>query len=153
MISKGTKNIVTTCYDSFKKNGCKWFLLCNKVAGYCTPQNQTMMSISHVNTTKTYYDDNYSYAHAHSKKRSSSSSSLPSYYYSQEHLAEQYGETDIENALYKELGIKPICTIPCYCDMQFSKKEFLTSIQYPYHSFSRKIKTLADSIQQEAKNI
>ena len=38
-------------------------------------------------------------------------------------------QIDTEDRLSDKVGMKVISTIPCYCDIQFSKKEFLTAIQ------------------------
>ena len=52
---------------------------------------------------------------------------------------------NVAGILSKQLGIEVISSIPCYCDIQFSKKEFLTVLQYPDHPFARKIDALAES--------
>ena len=57
-------------------------------------------------------------------------------------------QIDTEDRLSDKVGMKVISTIPCYCDIQFSKKEFLTAIQIP-HPFSEKIESLVNSIQKE----
>jgi hypothetical protein len=36
-----------------------------------------------------------------------------------------------------------ISAIPCYCDIQFKKKEFLTVLQYPDHPFAKQLEQLA----------
>lgn len=38
-----------------------------------------------------------------------------------------------------------ISAIPCYCDIQFTQKEFLTSVNYPHHAFSKQLQILAES--------
>jgi hypothetical protein len=38
-----------------------------------------------------------------------------------------------------------ILAIPCYCDIQFSRKEFLTVLQYPEHPFSKQLDRLAST--------
>jgi hypothetical protein len=40
-----------------------------------------------------------------------------------------------------------ISAIPCYCDIQFSRKEFLTVLQYPNHPFARQLEKLATAKQ------
>ncbi|MGI0020098.1 MAG: AAA family ATPase [Nitrososphaera sp.] len=54
-------------------------------------------------------------------------------------------ELDVASALSRQLGIEVISSIPCYCDIQFSKKEFLTVLKYPDHPFARQIDELAES--------
>jgi hypothetical protein len=44
-----------------------------------------------------------------------------------------------------DIGI--ISEIPCYCDIQFSKKEFLTGLEYPEHPFTLKLVNLATKLE------
>jgi chromosome partitioning protein len=44
-----------------------------------------------------------------------------------------------------DIGI--ISEIPCYCDIQFSKKEFLTGLEYPEHPFTLKLANLAAKLE------
>lgn len=53
-------------------------------------------------------------------------------------------EDDITSNLSKDIGMKIISSIPCYCDIQFSKKEFLSVLEYPSHPFTEKINDLAE---------
>jgi hypothetical protein len=46
--------------------------------------------------------------------------------------------------LSKEVGMNIICTIPCYCDIQFDTKEFLTVLKYPDHPFAKRLEALAE---------
>src|SRR2546422_2247412 len=57
----------------------------------------------------------------------------------------QTGESDIIGRVSNEIGLKPISAIPCYCDIQFSRREFLTVLQYPNHPFSKQIDLLSES--------
>ena len=50
---------------------------------------------------------------------------------------------DLSNTI--DMGI--ISEIPCYCDIQFSKKEFLTGLQYPEHPFTLKLANLATKLE------
>jgi MinD-like ATPase involved in chromosome partitioning or flagellar assembly len=52
-----------------------------------------------------------------------------------------------EEALSKEMGVNLISSIPCYCDIQFVRKEFLTVLQHPKHPFAEKLESLAGSDQ------
>jgi MinD-like ATPase involved in chromosome partitioning or flagellar assembly len=51
-------------------------------------------------------------------------------------------EVDITNTLSKETGMEIISSIPCYCDIQFSKKEYLSVLEIPDHPFTKKINEL-----------
>jgi chromosome partitioning protein len=44
--------------------------------------------------------------------------------------------------LSKEVGIDVISALPCFCDIQFSKKEYLTVLHSPEHPFSKMIEDL-----------
>ena len=50
---------------------------------------------------------------------------------------------DLSNTI--DIGV--ISEIPCYCDIQFSKKEFLTGIKYPEHPFTLKLLNLANKLE------
>jgi len=45
-----------------------------------------------------------------------------------------------------ELGIEMITSIPCYCDIQFLRKEFLTVLRHPGHPFSKQIERLIEAV-------
>ncbi|HZD35117.1 MAG TPA: hypothetical protein VE130_07930, partial [Nitrososphaeraceae archaeon] len=53
---------------------------------------------------------------------------------------------DSWNSLSKNLGIETICFIPCYCDIQFLRKEFLTVQKYKQHPFTSQIEKLVDAL-------
>ena len=53
-------------------------------------------------------------------------------------------ESDTNSRISKLVGMDIISAIPCYCDIQFSRKEFLTVLNYPHHPFSEKINHLAE---------
>lgn len=44
--------------------------------------------------------------------------------------------------LHKETGANSLTPLPCYCDIQFSPREFLTVINNPDHPFSLKLKKI-----------
>jgi MinD-like ATPase involved in chromosome partitioning or flagellar assembly len=49
--------------------------------------------------------------------------------------------------LEKSIGAQVISSIPCFCDIQFSRHEFLFSVRQPEHPFSKRLVTLADKIR------
>lgn len=57
------------------------------------------------------------------------------------------GETDLGSTLSREVSMDLISAIPCYCDIQFSRKEFLTVLQHPDHPFAIQIEKLAGDKQ------
>lgn len=116
---EGTIKMAKDIYGSFTKFGSKSFLLLNLVSGYCIP--------------RTYLQG--------SQSTNKSNSSV---------LAEG---TPIQiQAFEKELGsdtflsdqtkMELISAIPCYCDIQFQKKEFLTVLQHPDHPFAKQLEQL-----------
>ena len=48
--------------------------------------------------------------------------------------------------LERVVGAQVVGSIPCYCDIQFSRHEFLFSIKQPNHPFSTRLTSLADNI-------
>lgn len=61
-------------------------------------------------------------------------------------LMESHEAGDAEGALSRETKMDVVSAIPCYCDIQFSRKEFLTALRYPAHPFTRQLETLVDSM-------
>jgi MinD-like ATPase involved in chromosome partitioning or flagellar assembly len=55
--------------------------------------------------------------------------------------------SDFGSMLSKEVGMDMISAVPCYCDIQFSRKEFLTALQHPEHPFAKQLHRLAESKQ------
>lgn len=51
-----------------------------------------------------------------------------------------------ENMLSKETKMDVISAIPCYCDIQFSRKEFLTGLRYPAHPFTKQLELLVSAM-------
>ncbi len=113
----GTKKMAEDIYGSLAKFGAKSYLLLNRVAGFCMPNNTLNMS----------------------KEESDSIANV---------LMQQ--ESDANNRISKLVGMDVISAIPCYCDIQFSRKEFLTILNYPNHPFSEKIDRLAEETEIKA---
>ena len=123
---EGTIKMANDIYGSFTKFGSKSFLLLNLVSGYCIP--------------RTYLHS----SHPTNKERS---------------VAAEVGTSIEIQTFEKELGSNTfladqtkmdlISAIPCYCDIQFQKKEFLTVLQYPDHPFAKQLEQLAMTRQIE----
>ena len=56
------------------------------------------------------------------------------------------GETNLDK------DIKIIESIPCFCDIQFNKHEFLHSIKQPNHTFSERVHSIANRIVEMNQN-
>ncbi len=126
---EGTRKVVDEIYSNFTKFGSKAYLLCNRVAGYCIPntieQNTGATSISNDNNGN--------------KNNNKSQSTMQ--------LQEEQVENTLEliGKLSGQLGIQTISSIPCFCDIQFLRREFLTALKYPQHPFAKQIQQLIDT--------
>jgi MinD-like ATPase involved in chromosome partitioning or flagellar assembly len=52
--------------------------------------------------------------------------------------------------LEKSIRTKVVSSIPCFCDIQFSRHEFLFAVKQPDHPFSKKLVALAEKIKDLA---
>jgi cellulose biosynthesis protein BcsQ len=60
---------------------------------------------------------------------------------------------DSEEILAKEVRMQIMSSIPCYCDIQFLRKEFLTALKFPAHPFAKKIENLTQSLSKTAEQV
>ena len=121
----GTKKMARDIYSSFSKFGSRSFLVLNRMAGFCTPPQMTVniatpSSLGSFDATPT---DNS---------------------YNKTITIQQESSYDISNKFSKEVDMNVICAIPCYCDIQFSTREFLTVLKYPDHPFAKLLETLTE---------
>jgi cellulose biosynthesis protein BcsQ len=125
---EGTIKMAKDIYGSFTKFGSKSYLLLNRVAGYCVPRSLALASQTAKNNNNEYGDTN--------------------------NLTHEQEESPIElRALGNELPsntflsdqtkMEMISAIPCYCDIQFKKKEFLTVLEFPDHPFAKQLENLS----------
>ena len=56
-------------------------------------------------------------------------------------------ESTVNDRVSKTVGMDVISAIPCYCDIQFSRKEFLTVLKHPDHPFADQIERLSEETQ------
>lgn len=124
----GTKVMAKEIYSSFRKGGSRSFLVCNRVAGYCIPYNLQ----GNKKTAGASLND---------------SSILKNIKTTVVNEIQKEDHFDSINTLSEELNMEVISTIPCYCDIQFAKKEFLTVIEHPDHPFTKQLDHLINSIQ------
>jgi chromosome partitioning protein len=75
---------------------------------------------------------------------------LPNHAENKEHAAstDDYETDNAEDTLSKETKMDVISAIPCYCDIQFSRKEFLTALRYPSHPFTAQLETLVNAMEK-----
>jgi chromosome partitioning protein len=114
---EGTKHLALDVYGSFTSYGTISYLLLNRVAGYCEPPEIP-------DSGSSIYGEN--------------SPSFGS-------LVLEQNET-IKN-LERLIKMEVISMIPCYCDMQFERQEYLTALKNPDHPFSKKIDELSKRIE------
>lgn len=69
---------------------------------------------------------------------------MPHTDYSNKHNLVETQEPDVGENLAKTVGMKIISAIPCYCDIQFSEREYLTVLRYPDHPFANQINRLIE---------
>ncbi len=127
---EGTKTIAQEIYSSFTRHGTKSYLLLNRVAGYCVPHTMNLNK----STEKAAYENSVT-----NTQNTGWSSTMQ--------MSKQQDQSDIINMLSKEINMDVISTIPCYCDIQFNKREFLTVLEYPNHPFANKINSIIEDLE------
>jgi chromosome partitioning protein len=127
---EGTKTIAQEIYSSFTRHGTKSYLLLNRVAGYCTPPSISLK--------------NESMEEAASRNSMTNIQNVGS---STMQMSKEENQLDIINMLSKEIKMDVISSIPCYCDIQFKKREYLTVLEYSSHPFAEKINGLIDNLK------
>jgi len=142
----GTRKLAEEIYGSFTKFGTKSFLLWNRVAGYCVPHNvqdeRTLYSTANPSTkttTSTLPTGSKTTPNPDHPGSKSQSSLLME--------RQQATETDMKKFLSDETGMEVISAIPCYCDIQFSRKEFLTVLEHPEHPFTQQFEALIKAVE------
>jgi chromosome partitioning protein len=130
---EGTRKMAEEIYGSFTKFGARSYLVMNRVAGYCVPIHLTTRQ-----TEGPQSDPSFGYGSVtpHSHRDGSL-------------ITEQQKEesTVIANSLASEVRMDVISAISCYCDIQFSNKEFLTVIKYPNHPFAHQFEQLTKILE------
>ena len=120
----GTRKMAGDIYSSFSKFGAKSYLVLNRVVGYWAPPPTITMNVA--NSSLGPSQTTTTAGSGHNKT-----------------IAIQQHE-DVGKILSKDVGMEIICSIPCYCDIQFSRREFLTVLKYPDHPFAKRIESLAE---------
>jgi chromosome partitioning protein len=114
---EGTKKMAQEIYGAFTKFGTLCYLLLNRGPGYCSIPESQHNPVA------------MTIGGGGGKHRGNSI---------------QYDSLeDLSNTI--DIGV--ISEIPCYCDIQFSKKEFLTGLKYPEHPFTLKLLNLASKLE------
>jgi chromosome partitioning protein len=144
----GTRKMAEEIYGSFTKFGARSYLVMNRVAGYCVPQHMYTSDLmdpsphSSINTGSGGGSSSIAPAVPSSSSQASSNRETASM------MQQQKDESDIATtALASEVRMDIISAIACYCDIQFSNKEFLTVLKYPDHPFAKQFEQLAQTVE------
>src|SRR5918999_1097934 len=129
----GTKKMAGDIYSSFSKFGAKSYLVLNRVVGYCTPPPPPLSGELAPSLA------------ASSSQHLTEVGNKPASTIAIQQQREN--ESDVGDMLSKDVGMDIICSIPCYCDIQFSRREFLTVLKHPDHPFAKRIEKLAEEKQ------
>ena len=140
----GTRKMAEEIYGSFTKFGAKSYLVMNRVAGYCVPQHISDVTVPLPSSSAVRIgggSGNTAPAPSSSSQSSSSRDSASM-------MQHQKDESNIlTSALASDIRMDIISSIACYCDIQFSHKEFLTVLKYPDHPFAKQFELLSQTIE------
>ena len=138
----GTRKMAEEIYGSFTKFGARSYLVLNRVAGYCVPEHVSDLTVTHpITSAPGIASTSSSYSSSSPSPSSSNSESVSM-------MQQQKAESNIlSSALASEVRMDIISAIYCYCDIQFTKKEFLTVLKYPDHPFAKQFELLAQKME------
>jgi chromosome partitioning protein len=122
---EGTKKLIHEIYTTFVKFGAISYILLNRISGYCVPMTIVKSPDEKTNTT-----------HAHHGQTDNNTIEMPT----AKHVLE---------GLEEMTGVKYLTPLPCYCDIQFSPREFLTVVNDPNHPFSKSLQTIINEITKD----
>jgi MinD-like ATPase involved in chromosome partitioning or flagellar assembly len=123
---EGTKKLLHEIYTTFVKFGAITYILLNRISGYCMPV--TLVNSSDVKSKDAAQD--------HFKQINSNTS-------------EMQNPQNILEGLQEITGVKYLTPLPCYCDIQFITREFLTVVNNPDHPFSKNLQLIINEIIKE----
>lgn len=132
---EGTRKLLHEIYTTFVKFGSISYILLNRVSGYCVP----VSLITRIDGKSTYDCVGSRIEQFDGNQNNISGNSY-------------HQPTDMQNpkeilaGLQEVKGIGYLTPLPCYCDIQFSSREFLTAINNPEHLFSKKLQVIIDEI-------
>ena len=141
----GTRKMADEIYGSFTKFGAKSYLVMNRVAGYCVPHD--IIPDPHISSTPSSSSPD-----THGTTNTATDESLLSYRNQRSRstatMQLQADESkNISNTLASQVRMDVISSIACYCDIQFTSKEFLTAIKYPNHPFAKQFERLIETME------
>jgi chromosome partitioning protein len=172
---EGTRKMASDIYSSFTKFGAKSYLLLNRVGGYCVPYTLSPTSLYYASSSSqsppqqqqqpspsssSSFSSNCSGDNSAIAMTRTTTAVAAAAAGAKEEVAKereatmattialpQQSQTDFSNVVSNAILMDVISAIPCYCDIQFSRKEFLTGLQYPSHPFAKQLESLATATQ------
>ena len=117
---KGTIKMINEIYGSLIEHGSICSLLLNRVSGYCVPS---------------FRDRDSSYG---------------KFDLTEESLFKKKIQDALNNLLTESFNIDILAEIPCYCDIQFKEREYLTTNEFQNHPFTKKVYDLVESVEKLA---
>jgi chromosome partitioning protein len=122
---EGTKKLIHEIYTTFVKFGAISYILLNRISGYCVPMTPVKPPDEETNPTHAHYAQTYN------------------------NTIEMSNAKHVLEGLEEMTGVKYLTPLPCYCDIQFSPREFLTVVNNPNHPFSKSLQTIINEIVKE----
>jgi len=123
---EGTKKLIYEIYTTFVKFGAISYILLNRISGYCIPMTLVESPHEKTNTIHTHYGQ------------------------TDNNTMEMPNAKHVLQGLEEMTGVKYLTPLPCYCDIQFSPREFLTVVNNPNHLFSKRLQTIINEIIKDA---
>ena len=125
---EGTKKLLYEIYTTFVKFGAISYILLNRISGYCVPMTIVVNSPNEkINRT-----------HVHDEQTDID-------------LIEMQNPKNVLEGLQEVTGVKYLTPLPCYCDIQFSPREFLTVVNNPNHPFSKNLQIIINEMTKDKK--
>ncbi len=122
---EGTKKLIYEIYTTFVKFGAISYILLNRISGYCVPMTPVKPPDEKTNPTHAHYAQTYN------------------------NTIEMSNAKHVLEGLEEMTGVKYLTPLPCYCDIQFSSREFLTVVNNPNHPFSKSLQTIISEIVKD----
>ncbi len=119
---EGTKKLLYEIYTTFVKFGAISYILLNRVSGYCVPATMLKSAKDNIQSENRQIDPNIN------------------------DLIEMQNPERVLKELQDVTVARYLSPLPCYCDIQFSTREFLTVIKNPSHPFSLNLQVVINEM-------
>jgi chromosome partitioning protein len=124
---EGTKKLLYEIYTTFIKFGAISYILMNRISGYCIPTTWVNSQEEKINSMHSHFEQTGN------------------------NPIEMQNPQDVLKGLQEVTGVKYLTPLPCYCDIQFSSREFLTVVNNPHHPFSKNLQIIINEIIKDNK--